>query len=647
MWLHFLIQVLFSLLVIYGLGFPLVNIIPQLSRIRWGCAPLASSFLLSAFANLYVLAGFRTNWLGLIAPIALLDVIALTLHGKSKAIDQSEYLDVALYVAVGVAVASFYYVKPLDGAASFAQGYDNYSHLSTVRSYLDSGFFADGSLVAYPELWRTLTAVVASFDNELVTVAANAVNFVILAAVMPLSVFSFLSVVTNDRLVVVAGSVISVAFQAFPWAFLFFGPLYPNLIGYALLPVVMSIFVLMTKAESPKSFLFHLLLFALGCLVLLISHPSAIFAGIVLIYPYGVREVYLRSRQQMGGKVVPLLFALAFTLLVCGFWTACYYSPVFAGAVMFNWPAFSSTPQAFASILSLALDRISTQQLALSVLVFVGVVTCILKRGNCWMIVSWCLGCLIYIVDVSKEGWLKHFLAGFWYTDSFRVAAVLALACIPLASIGLSEMLKLVLQLAEESDKRRAKLLALLTAAIIIFCPSLPLVRSSNPSENKVLKTAFGDTYSRLSWYYFLAVGDSTYDSDEISFASRAKEIVGDARVLNFPYDGSIFAYGVSGINVCNRTWGGYGTDGNMSLINEGVDRVAFDGAIQNAIAEENIRYLIMFDYGNDTGGGLDRTEYNPDFWTGIEGITDQTDGFTLLLSDGDMRLYRIDFVSD
>ena len=188
-------------------------------------------------------------------------------------------------------------------------------------------------------------------------------------------------------------------------------------------------------------------------------------------------------------------------------------------------------------------------------------------------------------------------------------------------------------------------MLALLAAAIIIFCPSLPLVRSTNPSESKVLTTAFGDTRSRLSRYYSLAAGNSTDDFEEISFAAGAKESVGDARVLNFPYDGSIFAYGVSGINVCNRTWGGYGADDNMSLINEGVDRVAFDGAIRNAIVEENIRYLILFDYGNDTGRGLDRTEYNPGFWTGIEGVTDQTDGFTPLLSDGDMRLYRIDFV--
>lgn len=649
MWLHFLIQVLFSLLVIYGLGFPLVSIIPQLSRIRWGCAPLASSFLISAFANLYVLAGFRTNWLGLIAPIALLDVIALAIHGKSKAISQSEYLDVALYVAVGVAVASFYYVKPLDGATSFAQGYDNYSHLSAVRSYLDSGFFADGSLVAYPELWRTLTAVVASFDNELVTVAANAVNFVILAAVMPLSVLSFLSVATNDRLVVVAGSVISVAFQAFPWAFLFFGPLYPNLIGYALLPVVMSIFVLMTKAESPKSFLSHLLLFILGCLVLLISHPSALFAGIVLIYPYGVREVYRRSRQQMGGKVVPLLFSLAFTLLVCGFWTACYYSPVFASTVMFNWPAFSSGSQAVGNILSLALNRVSAQQIVLSALVFIGIASCVMERRNRWMIASWCLACFIYFVDITREGWFKHFLAGFWYTDSFRVAAVVAMSCIPLAALGLSAVAEAALRTIDETDKKIVWLSIAAASALLVYCPSLPMVRSASSSvESESMTTAFGMTYEQLSKYYSLANGESTFDAEEVAFAAQAKGIVGDAKVLNFPYDGSLFAYGVSGLNVCNRTWGGYeGSTAEMSLINTGVNRIAFDDDVKKALDNEGIRYLVLFDYGNETGQGLSYTEYNPDCWTGVEGVTDQTDGFTLLLSSGDMRLYRIDSIED
>ena len=160
------------------------------------------------------------------------------------------------------------------------------------------------------------------------------------------------------------------------------------------------------------------------------------------------------------------------------------------------------------------------------------------------------------------------------------------------------------------------------------------------------MTTAFGMTYEQLSKYYSLANGESTFDAEEVAFAAQVKGIVGDAKVLNFPYDGSLFAYGVSDLNVCNRTWGGYeGSTADMSLINTGVNRVAFDDDVKKALDNEGIRYLVLFDYGNETGEGLSFTEYNPDCWTGVEGVTDQTDGFTLLLSSGDMRLYRIDSV--
>ena len=33
---------------------------------------------------------------------------------------------------------------------------------------------------------------------------------------------------------------------------------------------------------------------------------------------------------------------------------------------------------------------------------------------------------------------------------------------------------------------------------------------------------------------------------------------------------------------------------------------------------------------------------YYPDQWTGIDAINDQTPGFEVVLSEGDMRLYRI-----
>lgn len=648
MWLHFMFQVLLALMLLYGLGLPLTCLFPQLDRIRWGCAPLASLLVLSLLANVYVLIGFHAGWMGLVVPITLVGVAALAVRARSGSVVRSFSADMALYLVIAIAVAVIYYVKPLDGAASFAQGYDNGSHLATVRGYLDSGIFADGS-ITYPEAWRTLTALVASFDGGLVTVAANAVNFVIIAFVAPLSICSFLSVVSDKRLVVVSGAVIAVAFQAFPWAYLYFGPLYPNLLGYSLLPAVLSLFVLMTRAETGRSFVSHLVLFVMGCVTLMFAHASAIFTGIVLIFPYGVWATHLRVKQTTGNKALPFVAVSAFILLVLGVWTVCFRSPMFANVVMFNWPSLSSGSQAVGNILSLALNRVSAQQLVLSALVFVGIASCILRHSNRWMVASWCLACLIYFVDITREGWLKHYLAGFWYTDSFRVAAVVAMSCIPLAALGFSVVTEAALRVIDEADKKKAWLAIAAASALLVYCPSLPMVRSTSSSvESESMTTAFGMTYEQLSKYYSLANGESTFDAEEVAFAAQVKGIVGDAKVLNFPYDGSLFAYGVSGLNVCNRTWGGYeGSTADMSLINTGVNRVAFDDDVKKALDNEGIRYLVLFDYGNETGQGLNYTEYNPDCWTGVEGVTDQTNGFTLLLSNGDMRLYRIDPIED
>ena len=53
----------------------------------------------------------------------------------------------------------------------------------------------------------------------------------------------------EKRWAVVSGSVISVAFVAFPWQLLVFGPIFPNLASFAALPAVMVLFVVFWQRE--------------------------------------------------------------------------------------------------------------------------------------------------------------------------------------------------------------------------------------------------------------------------------------------------------------------------------------------------------------------------------------------------------------
>ena len=71
---------------------------------------------------------------------------------------------------------------------------------------------------------------------------------------------------------------------------------------------------------------------------------------------------------------------------------------------------------------------------------------------------------------------------------------------------------------------------------------------------------------------------------------------------------------------------------------------VASDAEVQDAVNKTGAQYLLILDQGDlDTEDHRrHNVTYNSDQWVGIEAITDDTPGFEPVLSEGDMRLYRI-----
>ena len=63
-------------------------------------------------------------------------------HKKPKNVTKDELLYILFYVTAGIVVAGFFFVKNLDGAGSFFQAYDNGSHLSTIRTFVDTGIYS-------------------------------------------------------------------------------------------------------------------------------------------------------------------------------------------------------------------------------------------------------------------------------------------------------------------------------------------------------------------------------------------------------------------------------------------------------------------------------------------------------------------------
>lgn len=182
------------------------------------------------------------------------------------------------------------------------------------------------------------------------------------------------------------------------------------------------------------------LLFVLGCLSLVFIHPNSIFEGVVFLLPFTVSRI-ISFGFSLHAKVIASVSFVAFVFFV---WSALYSSVMFHGVVSFEWPAYLSGSEAIGGLLVYSLTKYSLPQIAMAVLVFVGCCIYFAKRSNRWIVVSLAVSAAISVAASSSEGDLKHLLAGFWYTDTFRIASMVVIASIPLASIGLNGVIGFV-----------------------------------------------------------------------------------------------------------------------------------------------------------------------------------------------------------
>lgn len=658
MWIEFLINATCAIIALYLPGF-ILAFFGRLSRFScFAIAPLFSSIAYYLLAFLYGKLGVVCSWQTIFLPIFIF-VFLVTItrfywtKRKETTVNKSiEKCDislstVALYLGIAIAIGCFYFIRTLDGAGSIYQENDNIYHLSLVRNFVDSSNYSMSSLFEYPASWHVIVAMVASFTNpELISVSVNAVNFILLSVVFPISILLFLSKVFNgNKRLLNFGAFCSLAFTAFPWGFLIFGPLYPNLFSYVMLPAVMALFILMVEAKEFKHRVAFFMLFCIAAASLIFAHPNAIFVGIVILVPYCVSRILKIENISYCKKICLSIF---FTILVLIIWALLYISPLFNGVVSFDWPAYTSKYQAFVNILLLSLNKASVAQVVLATFVLLGIVYCLLRKKYVWIVFSYSILAIMLLINISTDGFAKHFLTGFWYSDEFRVASALALTGIPLAVIGLSALCGFSLSLiklvsSREATQYECRVVVAVVAILFIvgnYSPSF-----SMPHEDVTIETGFGKVDSILSSGNSLENNVAALDQNELSFIEQVKEITGNDAVFNFPYDGSAYAYALMDLNIVNRGWFGYldaNTNPDGNLLRGDIDEIAENDGVYDAAMRQGIRYVLLLDQRENDGEGLYDAACDYDMWQGIISINDSTPGFDVVLAKDDMRLYRI-----
>lgn len=672
-WILFALSCLFLCVVLYLPGCIVLRGLGMLNSINVGISPLLSLFLLFVVSSLFFIVRVNVPWFTILASSLFICIILYLVGNRWRRCDVNhEGLSVAssvrvfdfampaLYICVGSFVTFLFFIKTLDGPESFITLYDNAFHLNLIRSFSSSGYFSPlassldlvnglSNTQFYPAMLHSVAALATCALDIAPSEALNSALSVFCGLVFPLGMFSLIKVVSgNDYKVQFCGAFLVLAFGAFPWRLLQWGPLYPNLASYSLLPSFLVCFILIFKeiASFKKA---YIVFSSAGIITMAVTQTNADFTAAVILIPFCI--YHISSLPEFKGSKKGKAAIGGFVAFVIGFWIILYHLPFLSAIVSYTWAPVSSTSQAAINVLNLSFTGGMAQPL-LALFVVIGVAVLLVKWPKCrWMVASYCLLVIIFLVSSSTAGPLQHILSGFWYTDSNRTAASVAVVAIPIASFGLAEATGWVAAYAKKAQNKFIELG--LSAASVLVIVALVFAPNHYVSGVADITTSFGATGDYLTRLNMLSAGFSL-SKDELAFADEVQKITGsDSVVLNNPFDGSVFLYSSNNINVYFKSFVAFGEDDSAGIAEDRDLRREASNYLSNSdicqlMKECGIQYVIQLDAeGWGSSASTFDNNYSERFETyfnGIQNIDENSPGFSLVLSSGDMRLYKVDY---
>ena len=642
-------------------------------------APLLTTVAYTVLCTAYGKLGIFTTWQGVFLPpclfgLALMFVLRFVRERRGVALGapdlapsdrktKDELLAYLPYVLIGVGVCLVYFVKPLDGPESFTWKTDNTSHLNLIWRFVKSGNWSslNGSLYEnlataskagawfYPAGWHVYPCMAVQALDVAASLAVNAFNAVLIGVTIPTSCFFLVrSVMEDTPLALRLGAVFPLAFGVFPWHIIIPEAKESFFFGMTLAPVCIAVFVVGCESVLKGDRSWRSPVLALLCLAACgAAHPITDFSIGVLLVPYFIDCIWracTKGVYSRGSVLKGLLFCLLFMAVVICIWTYCYNVPAIHSMASFMHWSYTNKWSALVAAVSMGFKDVPPQPL-LALFVWTGVAFSLYRRKFLWLSCGFGIFSLMFIVDATSDHIIKQYLTGFWFTDYSRLAGSACIAAVPLAALGLYVWVRIaqrvVLGIGAHADESAAfvrgalPVLGAFLSAAIIFYPSFEAPHSSDR-----VTTAFGYTASQARKYN--SFKNNILASEEIAFLDKVKGIVGNDLVLNCPVDGSAFAYAMSDINIYYRNYQIWDLDDEAKLLVKGLSELDTNEGIRQTVDGLDAKYVLLLDEGFEPDSTVFWKYYSDSKWSGFAEITDETAGLDLVLSEGDMRLFRI-----
>lgn len=589
---------------------------------------------------------------------------------------KKNWLLAAFYLLSGLAATSYIFLTAVGQPDGIIQAWDNAFHYGQIRSFWESGVWSPlyssrylapaaaafdpfPSAGYYPAAWHIMAVMLCDTLGVTVGIAANASTAAFICFGLPAGMFLLAHCIFGERTAAIALCGIScVSFSAFPWAFLYAWTATPNLISTCLVPGLIALFMAaISKNASRRARVLLAIVFVIGVLCMAFTQPNSVFTAAVFLTPYVFwriwTEVCLRYEKSPKRAKWLALSCGGWLLFVAIIWVGLFKAPFLRSLVMYDWGQFLSWDRAITGVLTLSFVEWD-EQILLALLVYAGIAYSFKHREFLWLSVAYLMAAIMCVLADAGSGTIKHLLTGFWYTDPYRMAAVVALFGMPLAALGAFGIYRLANTLLSKQtiiDQRPAAQTALAAGVALLFVVLVFAPPSTQKMGSDVMDdTLFGRTRYRLWSETNMGSGNGKiqYDTKKREFVKRVMETVpADAVIINQPYDGSIWAYGLDGINVVNRYMGGYGDDGERlenKTIRRHADIYNRNRISRDALADTKAAYLLHLDHERLNMEKTPNRPYVPSHWTGIDSVTDETPGYEIVLKDNNMRLYKITY---
>ena len=697
MWLQFVISLGLFLLILVIPGFCFFRLLKAPCLEALLLSPVFSVSLYSVLGILYGLLGISSSVVSVFAiPLALLlagstvklakEKGRLAASGKPResVIPGCSCADArmaAFYLACGIIAGTMLFLKPLDGADSFISTYDNLYHYNAIRALVESGYWSPlntscylalpGALNPmpggtypldgyYPLGWHVLLALLMELSGCALPVAVNVANFAFTGVVFPLGMYLLMTALFRKKSTLAAGALCSCVCAAFPWYMLLEWPLFPNLAAFCLIPILAACFIRLAKrfvtrvvsGEAPgEGFGASILLagFLSACVACATIHPNSIFTAALLLAPFVVWMIAWAIGRKYG-VIAGIVSGIAAGAIIAAAWVLLANADSFKYVMDEATKARQLPEEAWMAVTEFSFMNKAGQPI-LFVFALVGVVAVLASRRNCWIVVSFALVVLVYVASASfEEGPLRQVLTGFWYSEPKRIGSIVGLASMPLVACGLSALYELAAALVARIRRMRAALAAVFVLAfvgVLFFAPYVPPANQEHLDQSQDVQepdaTAVNaSALQGMALYAKMNYENPILDREEVAFIQKAAAMIGPGQaVINLPYDGSLIAYGLTGLKAYYLERYGYESEHETPesvLIRTDLSEISTSADVLEAVQSTGCRYVLLLKRDKDIVYNFDES-----LWQGISGIDDTTPGFTPVLSEGDMRLYRID----